>query len=184
MSTNIKHILENSQNFDDYLAYFKQNPKMYPTMVDKFIKILQIASERKMLNIVEEEIVKLPNFRQIVESSNSYDEIIQKYKLSLRKPLVQADSIDSESESDESDESESDESRKLNEIKDYIYKFSDNQEILKEKDEQSNGNVQEILEKLVFNIDVLLGNIIRIIYNKKIFKGTEEEYLQFLTNEL
>lgn len=49
MSTSIQNILNSSEHFDTYLVSVGQNPKMYPTTVDKFIRICEVASAKTCL---------------------------------------------------------------------------------------------------------------------------------------
>lgn len=60
----LQALIKDSANFDSLLINFGENPSIYPSIVDKFMRLAQIAKDKALLNEEESKLISMPNFKE------------------------------------------------------------------------------------------------------------------------
>lgn len=87
MSFTLRQLFSNQLNFPSFLTYYGENPNLFPGEMNKFNKLAKIASEKKMLNLKDDAMVKSPNFDSFCRGSITFEDILDKYAAELATSL-------------------------------------------------------------------------------------------------
>lgn len=82
----LQKLMNDRKHYDKYLAKFGEDPRNYPNILDKFIKLATLSDSIGMLNKYESNLINNPNFKRFsLESKTLYETAV---KCSIENPNI------------------------------------------------------------------------------------------------